>query len=89
MADIAELHARLGHGAEAVKALRTAVIGQHTETAATLFQIADRLDQWNMVPQAASYAENGAKLLGTSLFEVEHEPATRKTTQARWRSMRG
>ena len=62
MREIAELHARLGQADEAVKALRTAVIGQHMETAAMLFQIADRLDQWGLVQQAAGYAVDGAKL---------------------------
>ncbi len=73
MREIAELHARLGQTDAAVQALRTAVIGQHIETAAMLFEIADRLDQWGMVQQAAGYAENGAKLVGTPLFVVEHE----------------
>lgn len=63
----AELHARSGNTAEAVAALRTAIIGARSETADANFEIAERLETWRMLPEAVSFAERGASLDGSEL----------------------
>src|SRR5260370_15623745 len=66
---VGELRARTGRNAEAVSALRTAIIGRRNETAGADFDIADRLDSWHILPDAVTYAERGATLAGDELFK--------------------
>ncbi len=66
---VAELRARTGRNAEAVSALRTAIIGRRNETAGADFDIAGQLDSWHLLPDAVSYAERGATLAGDELFK--------------------
>ena len=65
---VAELQARSGKAAEAVTALRTAVIGARTETAGADFDIAQRLESWRTLTEAVRFAERGASLAGADLF---------------------
>jgi hypothetical protein len=65
---VAELQARSGKAAEAVTALRTAVIGARTETAGADFDIAQRLEAWHLLTDAVRFAERGASLAGADLF---------------------
>ena len=58
----AELQARMGHRAEAVSALQSAILGARKETAKADFAIAQRLEAWHMLPDAVSFAERGAAL---------------------------
>ncbi len=60
MDKIAEFEARLGRDADAVRDVRTAIIGDRKETAPLLLQVADRLDGWNLVTQALAYADRAA-----------------------------
>jgi Tfp pilus assembly protein PilF len=62
MTKVAELRARLGQNAEAVSALKAAMIGARTETADADFAIAERLYAWHLLGDAVSFAERGAKL---------------------------
>jgi hypothetical protein len=66
---VAELKARTGQNAEAVNALKTAIIGAKTETADADFDIAERLESWRILPDAVSFAERGAKVTGADLFK--------------------
>jgi tetratricopeptide (TPR) repeat protein len=73
---VAELRARLGQNAESAAALKTAIIGAHTENADADFEIADRLDSWHILPAAVSFAERGAALDGADLFKnIDHAEA--------------
>jgi len=60
MIKIAELHARRGQTAEAVSALKTAIIGARTETADADLAIAERLESWHILPDAVAFAERSA-----------------------------
>ena len=73
---VAELRARLGQNAEAVTALRTAIIGARTETAEADFQIAEDLDEWHILPDAVTYADRGANLDGADLFKNSNHAKT-------------
>ena len=73
---VAELRARLGQHAESAAALKTAIIGAHTETADADFEIAAHLDSWHILPAAVSFAERGAALDGADLFQnMDHAAA--------------
>lgn len=69
MVRVAEMRARSGQNAEAVAALRTAIIGARTETADADFSIAESLESWHILPDAVSFAERGAALAGPDLFQ--------------------
>jgi tetratricopeptide (TPR) repeat protein len=64
MVRLAELRARQQRPADAVKALETAYITGHTPDPRDSFSVAERLAQWNLLTQARTYAEQGAKLAG-------------------------
>jgi len=66
---VAELRARTGQTAEAVAALKTAIIGARAETADADFAIAERLESWHILPDAVAFAERGASLAGSDLFK--------------------
>ncbi|MGD0619197.1 MAG: hypothetical protein ABSB67_16240 [Bryobacteraceae bacterium] len=65
---VAEARARLGQRSEAVDALKTAIIGAHTETVEADFEIAERLESWHMIDEAVTFAERGTRLAGDGLF---------------------
>jgi tetratricopeptide (TPR) repeat protein len=64
MVRLAELRARQHSPSEAVKALETAYITGHAPAADDSFKVANQLAQWNLLPEARTYAEQGAKLAG-------------------------
>jgi cellulose synthase operon protein C len=64
----AELHARSGRASEAVNALKTAIIGARSETADADFDIAEKLESWHILAEAANFADRGASLDGDALF---------------------
>ena len=82
---VAELRARTGKNAEAITALKTAMIGARTETAEADFEIASLLERWHILPAAADVAERGAKLAGDGLFDAFPNALlyARVTTEAR------
>ncbi|HLK69450.1 MAG TPA: hypothetical protein VKU19_38730 [Bryobacteraceae bacterium] len=69
MTKVAELRARTGQTREAVTALKTAIIGARTESAAADFEIAEQLEAWHIIPDAVAFAERGASLSGAQ-FEA-------------------
>jgi predicted Zn-dependent protease len=58
MVHVAEVRARLGQNDAAVKALDTALVAGHP-TASAYFAVAEKLELWNLLPQARDYAEKG------------------------------
>ena len=85
MIKIAELHARQQQTADAMAALKSAIIGAHSESAPADFEIAGKLEAWGLIPQAAEFADRGARLAGTDLGEDYQEAHTwaRVMTRAR------
>ena len=69
---LGEIRVRQGRSADAVKALRTAYIDAHPPTgpiaAANAFVVARQLAQWNLLPEARTYAEQGIHLSGAGLL---------------------
>lgn len=61
---VAEDRARQARNADAVKALQAAWIDGKPPAAADYFNTASRLEEWNMLDEARSYAERGAELAG-------------------------
>ena len=68
MEKIAETRARQGRTNETVVALKTALIEGRPENAAGYFEVASRLERWEMLPEARSLAEQGVKLAGSELL---------------------
>jgi cellulose synthase operon protein C len=87
MVKVAELQARSGANAAAVAALRTAIIGARTETADADFAIAQRLEEWHILPDAVSFAERGASRAGADLFRTYENAQTYCRILARARRM--
>ena len=86
---VAELHARSGRNSEAVRSLKTAVLGARTETADADFEIAEQLDSWNILDDAVTFADRGAKLAGPDLFTQFNNALTYARIMARGRRMEG
>ena len=66
---VAELEARAQRSANAIAALKMAIIGARKETADADFQVAEQLESWHILPDAVSFAERGATLAGPDLFK--------------------
>ena len=86
MIKVAEMRARLNDRKGAVEALQTAVIGARAETSGALFDIARRLDGWNMVAEAMEFAERGAAMAGKDFWSFG-EGSTYGRLLARTRQM--
>jgi tetratricopeptide (TPR) repeat protein len=71
MVRLAELRARQQRPADAVKALQTAYITGHAATPADSFTVAQQLAQWNLLPEARTFAEQGAKLAGDAFLTTQ------------------
>ena len=84
---VAELRARSGQTAEAVSALKTAIIGARTETADADFAIAEQLETWHILPDAVAFAERGASLAGADLFKTGEHAEVYARIMARGRRM--
>jgi hypothetical protein len=68
MLRLAELRARQGRRDDAVNALKTAYIAGHAETSADFFTVAAQLANWNLLPEASTFAEHGVALAGSDLL---------------------
>ncbi len=68
MEKVAEVRARKGEPDAAVAALRLALIEGRPERAENFFEVARRLESWNMLPQAGAFAERGVELAGGRLL---------------------
>ena len=88
MEKIAEVRARQGRTENAVAALKTALIDVGPERAESYFEVARRLETWNMLAQAREFAEKGVNIAGGDLLASpdHHEGAklyTRLMTRLR------
>jgi tetratricopeptide (TPR) repeat protein len=68
MEKIAEARARQGRSADAVAALKTALIDVAPERAANYFEVARRLEAWGILEPAKSFAEQGVSAAGDELL---------------------
>jgi predicted Zn-dependent protease len=68
MEKIAEVRARQGKTEDAVAALKTALIEVGPERAESYFEVARRLEAWNMFAQAREFAEKGVTIAGSELL---------------------
>jgi cellulose synthase operon protein C len=68
MEKVAETRARQGQVDATVKALRIALIDGHPEGPAKYFEVARRLEGWNMLAQARDYCDQGMKAAGNDLL---------------------
>ena len=68
MEKIAEVRARQGRTEDAVAALKTALIDVGPERADGYFEVARRLETWNMLAQAREFAEKGVNIAGSDLL---------------------
>lgn len=84
---VAELQARSGRTAEAVNAVKTAIIGARSETAGADFAIAERLESWHILPSAVAFAERGANRAGSDLFTESNHAVIYARIMARARRM--
>jgi tetratricopeptide (TPR) repeat protein len=64
----AELRARQGRAADAIRALETAWVTGRPAAAKNEFMVAVQLEKWNLLTQAGDYAERGLKLAGDDLL---------------------
>lgn len=68
MEKIAEVRARQGRNADAVAALKTALIDVAPERAGNYFEVARRLEGWGILEPAKTFAEHGIGLAGDELL---------------------
>ena len=68
MEKVAEVRARQARSAEAVAALKTALIDVGPERAQSYFEVARRLEGWGILDQAREFAEQGVNLAGGDLL---------------------
>jgi hypothetical protein len=66
-------------------ALKTAIIGARTETADADFAIAERLESWHILPDAAAFADRGAERAGSDLFKESNNAVIYARIMARAR----
>ncbi len=82
MEKLAELRARQGRTADAVKALDTAWIAGNPPKAANSFRVAAQLESWGLLDEARAYAEKGIEQEGADLL-VDPEGQAGAATYAR------
>lgn len=75
MEKVAELSARQGHNADAVKALETGWIEGRPAKASNSFAVAERLEQWGLLDEAQKFAEQGVDEAGADLLVSEQSGA--------------
>ena len=68
MVRLAELRARQQRATDAVKALEFAYIAGQPVSPDRFFKVSAQLAQWNLLPQARTFAEQGIKLAGATLL---------------------
>ncbi len=82
MLSIARLRARQGRASDAADALKTAYLSGPKKLPRDFFQIASQLEQWNFLPEAATFAEQGRAAAGSSFLTADEttlgpdDPAT-------------
>jgi tetratricopeptide (TPR) repeat protein len=70
MERVAEIRARQGRTGDCLKALETAFLEGRADSPQAQFDVAERLERWEMIPQARQYAERGVSLAGTNLLTL-------------------
>ncbi|MDX1983989.1 MAG: hypothetical protein SFV51_27185, partial [Bryobacteraceae bacterium] len=68
MERVAELRARQNRAGDAVAALRTAFVENREDSPQAHFDAASRLESWNLMEQARSFADRGVALAGGNLL---------------------
>ena len=68
MEKVAEIRARQGRADDAVAALKTALIDGRPEKADNYFEVARRLESWNLLEQARGFAAVGVHAAGDDLL---------------------
>ena len=68
MEKVAEIRARQGRADDAVAALKTALIDGRPEKADNYFEVARRLESWDLLEQARGFAEQGVHAAGDDLL---------------------
>jgi cellulose synthase operon protein C len=68
MEKIAEVRARQGRNADAVAALKTALIDGEPARAHNYFEVAQRLEAWGILQPAREFAEQGVQIAGGDLL---------------------
>ncbi len=82
MEKIAEVRARQGKADDAVAALGAAFIEAGPERAENYFEVARRLETWNMLTQAREFAEKGVSIAGNELLaSAEHHEGAKQYTR--------
>jgi Flp pilus assembly protein TadD len=82
MEKIAEVRARQGRNADAVAALKTALIDVAPERASNYFEVARRLETWGILDSAKTFAEQGVKIAGDDLLaSTEHHEGVKLYTR--------
>lgn len=71
MEKVAELSARQGRAADAVKALETGWIDARPAKAANSFAVAERLEKWGLLDDAHRFADQGVAQAGADLLVSE------------------
>ncbi len=75
MEKVADVRARQGKTKEAAGALQTALIEGRPENAGNYFEVARRLENWGMLDQARSFAEQGVNKAGADLLASAEDHA--------------
>jgi predicted Zn-dependent protease len=68
MEKVAEVRARQGRNADAVAALKMALIDVEPARASNYFEVAHRLEGWGILEQAREFAEQGVQIAGSDLL---------------------
>ncbi|HEY6389401.1 MAG TPA: hypothetical protein VIX91_27275 [Candidatus Acidoferrum sp.] len=79
MEKIAEVRARQGRNADAVAALKTALIDVAPERAGNYFEVARHLEGWGILEPAKSFAEQGISLAGDELLASQENHKAAET----------
>lgn len=72
---VAELRARQGRADDVVAALKSTLIDGHPEKADKYFDVAQRLENWGLLKQAQTFAEQGVNLAGAELLATREQHA--------------
>jgi tetratricopeptide (TPR) repeat protein len=79
MEKVAEIRARQGKNADVVAALKTALVDGRPENAANYFEVARRLESWDMLNEARDFAEQGIRTAGADLLASNERLSGAKT----------
>ncbi len=79
MEKIATLRAREGKVKEVVDALQAALINGRPESAGNYFEVARRLDAWNLLDEARAFADQGVTKAGSDLLANSQNHAGAQT----------